>query len=339
MKSIINHIFANAETDIKTYNACDGIHDLIDELNKGQGVGLPFDNCPLLNKEVGGFNCNGNIYGLGANSGIGKSTTAMNYLLPSILKYDEKIVFFINEEDEKKVRKELLVWVANNIFNQELHKYILRDGNFNEETMALLRKCAEWIEEKKDSKNVIIVPLPRYSAKIVIKLIKKYAGMGVKYFVLDTLKQSFDAMSDSVWESMMSDMVELYDTVKPASKNVGLFVTYQLGKASLKMRYYTNNEIGMAKGIVDVMSANIMMRRPFDDEFEGGKRELICYKLEGKNGKSKIPFKLKRDGHYMLTFISKNRFGQADSYQIVSEYDLSTNRHKDIGITNVPQDF
>lgn len=40
--------------------------------------------------------------------------------------------------------------------------------------------------------------------------------------------------------------------LKPAAKNVALFVTYQLGKASVKMRYLTNNEIGQAKNILDV---------------------------------------------------------------------------------------
>ena len=50
---------------------------------------------------------------------------------------------------------------------------------------------------------------------------------------------------------MTRDMVKLYDVVKPTAKNVGLFVTYQLGKSSIKMRYLTNNEIGMGKSIVD----------------------------------------------------------------------------------------
>ena len=163
--------------------------------------------------------------------------------------------------------------------------------------------------------------------------------MGVRYFVLDTLKESCDASTDEIYKSMTRDMVKIYDVVKPAAKNVGLFVTYQLGKASIKTRYLTNNEIGLAKSIVDVMSVNIMMRRPFDDEYAGGKRELTCYKLEGKNGKTKIPFKLERNKHYMITFIPKNRFGQSDQFQIVSEYDMSRNIHRDLGITNVPQDW
>src|SRR5690606_25956440 len=131
------------------YNALEGLHKYIEDMNKGEGVGMPLYNCNILNKEIGGLNFNGNIYGLGANSGIGKSTTAINYILPSILKYDEKVVLMINEEDQTKVQRELLVWVANNVYKTELHKYVLRDGNFTPEVLELLKKCADYLEEKK----------------------------------------------------------------------------------------------------------------------------------------------------------------------------------------------
>ena len=338
-EAMLNHIFINAVRDVISYNACEGINEFIDELNEGKSVGLPLRNCEILNKEISGFNCDGNIYGLGANSGVGKSTAVMNYIIPSILQYDEKVVFFINEEDQTKVQRELVIWVANNIFKFDLHKYKLRDGNFNEETMDMLRKVARWIEEKKERQNIMIVPLERYSVNIVIKLIKKYASLGVKYFVLDTLKESFDAKTDEIYKSLTRDMVKLYDVIKPTAKNVGLFITYQLGKASIKMRYLTNNEIGLGKSIVDVMSVNLMIRRPFEDEFEGGRHEIIGYRFEGKNGKSKIPFKLKKEKRYMITFIPKNRFGQTDAFQIISEFDFSTNTNKDIGICNIVQDW
>ena len=338
-EAIINHIFVNAVKDIQSYNACEKVNEYIDELNAGENIGLPLNNCNILNKEIGGFNCGGNIYGLGANSGVGKSTTAMNYIIPSILQYDEKVVFFINEEDEKKVKKEMIIWAANNVFKYNLPKYKLRDGSFDEETLSQLRKVANWLEEKQDKRNITIVPLEKYSANIVVKLIKKYSSLGVKYFVLDTLKESFDATTDEIYKSMTRDMVKLYDVVKPTSKNVGLFVTYQLGKASIKMRYLTNNEIGLGKSIVDVMSVNLMIRRPFEDEYEGGSHEIIGYRFDGKDGKSKIPFKLKRDKHYMITFIPKNRFGQTDAFQIISEFDFSTNTNRDLGVCNISQDW
>ena len=87
---------------------------------------------------------------------------------------------------------------------------------------------------------------------------------------------------------------------------------------------------GLAIELVDVF---------LETEFEGGRHEIVGYRFDGKNGKSKIPFKLKRDKHYMITFIPKNRFGQTDAFQIVSEFDFSKNTNKDIGICNIIQDW
>ena len=339
-ESYLNHIFVNSSSGVKSYNIFDNIYDFIDELNNSSEVGMPFYNANILTSETGGFNINGNIYGLGAGSGVGKSTMAFNYLVPSAIEHNQKIVFIINEEDERKMKKELLIWVANNVFKTELHKRTIRDGNFNEETLSLLKKCAEWIESKKDEHIITVIPLEHYSVNTVVKIIKKYSSvLGVRIFVLDTLKESCDAKTDEIYKSMMRDMVTLYDVVKPSAKNVGLFVTYQLGKSSLKMRYLTNNEIGQAKSIIDVMSVNIMMRRPYEDEYNGGSKELDCYRWEGISNKSKIPFALKKENNPMITFITKNRFGEANRHQIISECNLSTNVYRDVGYCVVPQDF
>lgn len=339
LEALLNHTFINVETEVKTYNACEGLFDLIDKLNSGSQVGMPLKDCDILNREIGGINFNGNIYGLGASSGVGKSTTAINYLMPSVLDNNEKMVMMINEEDQDKVKRELLIWVANNIYHGELHKYVLRDGHFSQEVLDKLYQAARYLESLKDRRNITIVPFEKYTAKEAIKVIKKYSSMGVRLFVLDTLKESSDARNIETWKSMERDMVDLYDVIKPAAKNVALFVTYQLGKASVKVRYLTNNEIGQAKNILDVFSVNLMMRKPFDDEFPGGSHEIKAYKLAGKNNSSKIPFHMERNKHYMITFITKNRFGSTDQFQIISEYDLSTNMHKDVAICNIAQDF
>lgn len=338
LEALLNHTFVNVDTEIKTYNACDGLYELIDELNAGSQVGMNMSHCDIINREIGGINFNGNIYGLGAGSGIGKSTTAINYLMPAVLNNNEKMVMMINEEDEKKVKRELLVWVANNVYGADIHKYELRDGNFSKETYMRLKEAAGYLDEMKARRNITIVPFEKYTAKAAIKIIKKYASMGVRLFVLDTLKESSDSRDTDTWKSMERDMVDLYDVVKPAAKNVALFVTYQLGKASTKLRYLTNNEIGQAKNILDVFSVNMMMRRPFEDEFPGGSHEIKAYKVS-KNPNTKIPYTLDRSKHYMITFITKNRFGATDQFQIISEYDLSTNKHCDVAICNIMQDW
>ena len=177
--------------------------------------------------------------------------------MPSVLEHNEKMVIMINEEDQDKVKKELLVWVANNLYSAGLHKYILRDGHFSKDVLDKLRKAAKYLEELKERRNITIVPFEKYTVKAAIKVIKKYSSMGVRLFVLDTLKESSDSRDTETWKSMERDMVDLYDVVKPAAKNVALFVTYQLGKASVKMRYLTNNEIGQAKNILEIGRAHV----------------------------------------------------------------------------------
>lgn len=339
-EAYLNHIFANTAFEVDSVNVFDGMYEFIEELNNSEDVGMPLYHADILNSEIGGFNLNGHIYGLGAGSGTGKSSMAFNWVVASAITQGEKVVLIVNEEDAKRTRKDLLIWVANNIFKEELHKRTLRDGDFNEDTLKLLKKCADWLDKKKEEHILTVIALERYSVDIAIKVIKKYASaFGCRVFILDTLKESFDAKTDEIYKSMMRDMVKLYDTVKPSAKNVGLFVTYQLGKSSLKMRYLTNNEIGQAKSIVDVMSVNLMMRRPYEDEYEGNSKELTCYRLEGVNNKTKIPFKLKKENNPMITFVTKNRFGATGVNQIVSECDLSTNVCRDVGVCNVPQDF
>ena len=133
--------------------------------------------------------------------------------------------------------------------------------------------------------------------------------------------------------------MDINDIIKPASKNVHILITFQLAKSSARQRYYTQDNTGVAKNIVDVASTTIMIRDLFDDELPNGKNALKVYRLDGKNGKSKIPCILNSDKHYQIVFIVKNREGSANQYQVVVEHDMSRNIMKEIGITHVMMDF
>ena len=187
-------------------------------------------------------------------------------------------------------------------------------------------------EKQKDNHNITIIPLEQYTARTVIKLIKKYSKMNYDVIVLDTLKESYDSRDKESWKSLMTDCVDFYDCIKHT--DTCMVITYQLVKN--KSRYLSNADIGISKGILDVFSVNIFFRRPLKTELEGEKDALYCYKHDGTN--STISFKLRKDKHYMIGFISKNRFGQSD-IQIVSEADFSINKYQDEGYCIVPQDF
>lgn len=127
----LNHVFINVEDDVQSYSITDGIDELIEELNKGFAVGLPFYNMPLINKETGGM-LTGNITLIGGLSNVGKSTFARSITIPSIIKEKEKLVIILNEDGRKKWQREVLVWTANNILKKDLQKYIVRDGKYSE---------------------------------------------------------------------------------------------------------------------------------------------------------------------------------------------------------------
>ncbi len=338
-EATLNDIFINVETSVKSYNLCEDIHTLIDECDKGVDMGFPITS-QLLNDEIGG-NMLGNVTLFGGISGTGKTTLTLEFILPNIIKHDEKCVMVINEQDQKKTRKEMLVWVANNIFDHDFNKKRLRQGKFVAEELTVLRKAADWLEEKKNNKNITVIPLQTYTVDIMKKIINKYCAMGVKYFILDTFKIN-DTLSatDQVWLDMMISMRKLYDCVKPANKNVHLWCTLQLEKNnSMTSRYLTTRNIGMSKNVVDPCSTVLLMRGIREDEKEGGKNELKVYRLEGKNGRTKIPVKIHKDKNYCIIFIDKNREGSTREYQIVAESNLGLNTYKEIGITNVPEDF
>ena len=338
-EAILNHIFINADEDIQSYSIEEGIDDLIDELNEGLAVGLPYYEMPLLNKETGG-QLTGNITLVGGLSNMGKTTLVRSMCIPASIKNGEKLVIIINEEGRKKWQREMLVWVANNIYKFDLQKFVVRDGKYSDEVMDMLRKCANWIKEKASDNTITIIPFNKYRTEKAIKVIKKYTSLGVRYFILDTYKADSGSRSDKMWLEMQQSMVDIYDAVKTdGGKDVHIVITFQLAKSSARQRFYSQDNIGQAKNIVDVASTCLMIRDVFEDEYTGEKNALKVYKLEGKNGKSKIPVNLDHDKHYQLIFIVKNREGTANNYQIVIEHDMSRNLLKEVGFTSVPVDF
>ena len=87
LEGYLNHVFANADSQIKTYNALSDLHELVDTMNKGEENGLPLAS-DLLTKEIGGLR-RGHIYSFIGSSGAGKSTVVMNTILPQIINKNE----------------------------------------------------------------------------------------------------------------------------------------------------------------------------------------------------------------------------------------------------------
>lgn len=334
----LNHTFLNVDSQIKSYDISEGLNELINELDKGFAVGLPYHNLPMITKETGGQYL-GSITLVGGLSNVGKSSFSRIATIPSIIKNNEKIVIMLNEESIGKWQREMLVYVCNVVLKFDIQKYVVRDGKYSDEVKEHLFKAAEWIKEQAQNHMITIIPFQSYETSKAIKVIKKYASMGVKYFILDTFKMDSGVVSDNTWLQMSQSMVSINDVVKPEAKNLHILITFQLAKGSAKMRHYTQENIGVAKNIVDTASTCLMIRDLYSDEYDGEKRAIQCYRLEGKNKQSKIPVRLLNDHHYQILFIVKNREGAANQYQIVLEVDMSRNKMREVGICTVPVDW
>lgn len=333
-EAFLNDVFANVDSDVKSYQLCDGIHELIETLNEDTAKGLDYYDMPLLTNETGG-QYRGSITLLGGISNAGKSTIVRSTTLPSIIKANERVVVMVNEDSVAKWQREMLVWVANNVLHYDLQKHTVRDGNYIPEVKQKLHEAANWLEENTKNHAITIIPFQQYQTAKAIKQIKKYAALGVKYFILDTFKMDAGRVTDHSWMEMQQAMVDIKDTVKTEAANVHIIITFQLEKGSSVMRYYTQNNIGLAKNIVDVASTCIMVRDLFDDEYVDGKQAIKVYRSEGVNGRTKVEVKMDRNKKYQLFFIVKNQEGAANAYQIVVEHDKSRNIIKEVGTTNI----
>ena len=118
--------------------------------------------------------------------------------------------------------------------------------------------------------------------------------------------------------------------------NLRTVVTFQLADTAIKYRYLDFEAIGEGKKAKNEASIMYMFRPVWADEYEGGKRELDCYKLikNQKGGYDKEFFKLKNGKTYYLWFTPKNRFGQDnDNGQpvLVIEPLFNFNAFKEVG--------
>ena len=333
--AFLNDSFQNVDgTEDKAYKISYQIDELIDKLDEGNNVGLPLYNMPLLSKMISGLKL-GEMVGVFALSGVGKSSLVRNTYIPSVLEHEESCLYMINEESLAEVQVQLLVWVANVIFKKDVEKWKVNNGKYSPEFKHFLKtECVDWIREHEN--QFLIVPFSSYSSSKAIKLIKKYSALGFNYFIIDTFKQSQDSEAGlKAHEEMQRSSVELYDTIKDVGCNVNLIITGQLTKGAARMRSVTQSEVGIAKNIQDVMSKVLYIKNVEPSQRDGGKNALSVFKLMGS---TKVPVKLSPDKQYQVITLGKNRGGRCD-LSLVVHHDLSRNVMEEIGYTIIMDDY
>ena len=351
-----NNSFVKASNNLKGYDLSDGIDDTIQKLFSDEMVGLPYYEMPFLTQLTNGCSL-GDITGLGAPTGVGKSTFMRNVYIASLINYGEPAVIFINEESRQKWQIEFIAWVINNVFKKDIAKGKMKYGSsLTAEQKQLIIDAGEWLKKMKDQELITIVPVDVFNCKEVIRRIKQYASKGVKYYAIDTFKEDGTEFNDNEWELLRKNMTNIYDVIKPENKNLHIFCTLQLRTADVRQRYLTKDNTAGSKAMANVMSVYLMIRRMFDDEkplenpacvegktvadikasssYKRNKAELDVVTLV--DGKHVVPVAIDPAKDYLLVFIVKNRNGEAEKRQIVIEADYSRNIFKEVGYTLVP---
>lgn len=309
------------------------IQKTIDDADKGVQNGLPLAS-KLLNSLVNGLAV-GNVTMIAGQSGVGKTFITLNQLLPSFIKTKERLLIMCNEEDIGKWQIEMLVWQINNVQKKDMVKSRFFEGRFTNDEKEWLENAKNWLSEMMNEELIMFTNFSTFAMSKAIKLIRKFATTdGIKYFVIDTLKLDNDLgtnVSDLAWLQLQQNMVKLYNVIKPSSKNVHVWVTYQMNK-SVKTRYLTQGDLGMSKNVADVVSTLILIRDVYETEKGSGGKSLTVKSDKGAE------IVLNEDSEYMVAFIDKNRRGST-SEQVVWRVDKGRNIMKDVGKTKIAQDF
>lgn len=261
--------------------------------------------------------------------------TTLNQTLPSAIKEKEPLLIMCNEEDIDKWQREILTWVINNKLGGNFVKSRFYQGAFTKQEMEMLREATDWVEENLDDDLIQFVNFNQFSMDKSIRLIRKYATQyGIKYFIIDTLKLDNDVgsvITDNSWLQLQQNMVKLYNVIKPTSKNVHVWVTYQLNK-SQKTRYLDQSALGMSKNVADVVSTLILIRDVLESEKGGDANAIAVKRADGAQ------VQLSEEKDYMVVFIDKNRQGSTNM-QVVWRVDKGRNIIKDVGFTRISQDY
>lgn len=328
----VDTIFSSIDMgEDKEQEILSGIKGMIKRAHEGVRRGLPLAS-KLLNSVVNG-QVLGNITMVGGSSGVGKTFLTLNQILPSVIQEKEPILIMCNEEEVDKWQSEMLTWVINNhLKNGDFVKSRFYQGDFSTEEMDHLTLAEEWLSSRIEDGLIRFVNFNMYSMDKAIRLIRKYAKQrDTKYFIIDTLKLDNDigsSVSDNSWLQLQQNMVKLYNTIKPSSLNVHVWVTYQLSKTN-KTRFLDQSSLGISKNVADVVSTLILVRNVL--ESEKGSNGLVI-----KNGGQTV--NLDEGREYMVAFIDKNRQGSTHN-QIVWDVDKGRNIIKDEGFTKISQDF
>ncbi|WP_205135219.1 DnaB-like helicase C-terminal domain-containing protein [Virgibacillus halotolerans] len=303
------------------------MYETIDEMDKGTAMGIPFTDCPRLNKVTKGWQ-RGNLSMVVMPSGVGKSTFVRTIFIMTLINQNAKGIVFVNEEGAKSWRISILAVIANTVLKKKLNRDKIFEGKYDDYTKGTLREAADWlIANRPDMLKLII--LKKYRFEDIISYTEYYKALGATHMIIDTFKQDGAETDIARWEALSNNAQELYDMVKEENLNMGAIATLQL-KIGKVFRFLNHDSVGKSKEVVEVAGVTMLGRLLFADEYEGKKNDISPFNFVKKNGKwVKEKYRLNEDKEYVIFYFGKSRFGNVQ-HQILYEIDYAYNTLKEV---------
>lgn len=320
--------------DVAEHDLVEGLGEVIEDMDKGEAMGMPLHDAPRLNRKIKGWK-DGALYYLVLASGVGKSSIAMEKFIISLFENQEKSLLAINEESNVKWQQLLLATIASKKLKKPINRERLFEGNFDEETMGKLQEARRWAEEHGQG-LVKTIELKRYRIEDIFSRIELYRPQGYNKLIIDTFKPDRSSSEMARWEAFSNSAQDLHDLIKEDNYNMGTLATVQL-KIGKEMRYLDLESTGKSMEINEVASVVMMGRLLFDDEYEGSKAlKPYNYKKDAFSGEwITVPYDLDPKKQYLVLFLPKNRFGSEDE-QIIYEVNYGLNSFIERAYVRVP---
>lgn len=334
-------VFAQVNSgDVIEHDLVDNLDETIDELDKGEAMGIPLHDAPILNRKIKGWK-NGSLYYLVLSSGVGKSSIAMEKFILSLFENKEKAILAINEESVKKWRQLLLATISTKVLKKPINREKMNSGNFTTEMFEKLRNASKWARENGQG-LIKTLELKKFRMQDIHNRVELYRPKGYSKLIIDTFKPDRSQNDMARWEAFSNSAQELHELIKEDNYNVGTLATVQL-KLGKETRFLDLDSTGKSMEINEVAAVVMMGRLLFDDEYgdDDGKGKFALkpytYKKDELTGEwYREPYKLNKDKKYLVLFLAKNRFGSEEE-QIIYEVNYEINSFKEVALVKVPR--
>ncbi|MFB5758967.1 hypothetical protein [Paenibacillus medicaginis] len=354
----VNQLAIDGDNQYDEHHLLDNIDEDIEEMDTSPDVGLPFYDAKKLTGICTGW-AHGHVYMYGGFGGSGKTSFTVNKVIMSCIENKEELLVIANEQSIKEFRKILLITALgamNRDREQSERKYVgrqrLNEGGFTKEEKERLKEAKQWLHDlcDGDKKLITFVFMENYVMEDVKKLIKYYAARGISRVIVDTAKPSEGDNNMARWERFVEDAKELYKLAKPngGGLNLAVWMNVQLADSALKMRFLNEYALGEGRKAKNEVSVFFTGRFMWDDEYEGGKKELLVTQwrkdpFTNEYGEVIEPLKKDKDknAQCFLIFTSKNRRGQdykTGQRVLVMKPHFGVNAWTEIGWTTVFDD-